>query len=264
MTRKTPTKKRMVKENQNTPCKRTPIKESKMTPTRGRFNLSTSQGKKMFTTILRGSKLGWGYFLRARPDTYADLDMWMIKTWGSSQPETRRGFHLNQLKKNYITELKSRYEQVYDTKHILNNEVGTIFARAFACELHGGIEVDWEDFAHHRSSHYRGSSSTNTTMKSEGTSHIEIPARTSVVTKKFAKQRATLTEKHEERLLSCIASLQTRMQALLTDLEEVSSSEVAAKKQFTSISNTYELITETIQHSESDVLKEELKELERF
>ena len=80
MTRKTPTKKRMVKENQNTPCKRTPIKESKMTPTRGRFNLSTSQGKKMFTTILRGSKLGWGYFLRARPDTYADLDMWMIKT----------------------------------------------------------------------------------------------------------------------------------------------------------------------------------------
>ena len=262
MTRKTPTKKKMVKENQNTPCKerkRTPIKESKMTPTRGRFKVSTSQGKKMFTTILRGIKLGWGYFLRARPDTYEDLDMWMIKTWGSSQPETRRGFHLNQLKKDYISELKSRYEQVYDTTHIVNNEVGTVFARAFACELHGGIEVDWEDFAHHRSSHYRGSSSTNTTMKSEGTSHIEIPARTSVVTKKIAKQRATLTEKHEERLLCCIASLQTRMQALLTDLEEVSSSEMAAEKQFTSISNTYEWITTTIQHSESDVLKEELK-----
>ena len=83
-------------------------------------------------------------------------------------------------------------------------------------------------------------------MKSEGTSHIKIPARTSVVTKKFAKQRPTLIEKHEERLLSCIASLQTRMQALLTDLEEVSSSEMAAEKQFTSISNTYEWITTTI------------------
>ena len=153
------------------------------------------------------------------------------------------------MKKDYITELKSRYEQVYDTKHILNNEVGTVFARAFACELHGGIEVDWEDFAHHRSSHYRGSSSTNTTMKSEGTSHIEEPVRTSVVTKKFGKQRATLIEKHEERLLSCIASLQTRIQALVTDLEEVSSSEMATEKQFTSISNTYEWITTTIQHS---------------
>ena len=98
----------------------------------------------------------------------------MIKTWGSSQPETRRGFHLTQLiQKDYITELKSRYEQVYDTKHILNNEVETVFALAFACELHGGMEVYWEDFAHHRSSHYRGSSSTNTTMKSEGTSHMK-------------------------------------------------------------------------------------------
>ena len=95
MTRKTPTKKKMVKENQNTPCKerkRTPIKENKMTPTRGRFKLCTSQGKKMLTTILPGTKLGWGYFLRARPDTYEDLDMWIIKTWVSSQPEKRRGF----------------------------------------------------------------------------------------------------------------------------------------------------------------------------
>ena len=65
-------------------------------------------------------------------------------------------------------------------------------------------------------------------MKFEGTSHIEIPGKTSVFTKKIAKERETLTEKHKERLLRCIASLQTRMQALLTDLEEVSSSEVAA------------------------------------
>ena len=53
--------------------------------------------------------------------------------------------------------------------------------------------------------------------------------------------------------------MQTRMQALLADLEEVSSSEMVAEKQFTSISNTYEWITATIQHSENDVLKEELK-----
>ena len=75
--------------------------------------------------------------------------MWMIKTWGSSQPKTRRGFHLNQLKMDYIIELKSRYEQVYDTKHILHNEVGTVFARAFACEVQVGINVDWEDFNCH-------------------------------------------------------------------------------------------------------------------
>ena len=159
-----------------------PIKESKMNPTRGRLKFSTTQGKKMYTKILRGTKLGWGYFFHARLDTYEDLDIWMMKTWGSSQLETRRGFHLTQLRKDYITELKSRHEQVYDTKLVLNNEVGTVFARAFACELHDGIEVDWEDFAHNRLSHYRGSSSTNTTMKSEGTYHIEIPARTSVLT----------------------------------------------------------------------------------
>ena len=262
MTRKTPTKKKMVTDYVITPCKerkRTPIKESKMTPTKGRSKFSATQGKKVHTNILRGSKLGWGYFLRARPDTYEDVDMWMKQTWGSSQPESRRGFHLTQLKKDYIIELKSRYEQVYDTKHILNNEVGFVFARAFACELHGGIEVDWEDFAHHRSSHYRGSSSTNTTMKFEGTSHIEIPTRTSVLTQTRAKQKATLTEKHEERLLRCIASMQTKMQALLADLEEVSSGEMATEKQFTSMSNTYEWIASTIQNSESDVLKEELK-----
>ena len=46
---------------------------------------------------------------------------------------------------------------------------------------------------------------------------------------------------------------------MLTDLEEVSSSEMAADKQFTSILNTYEWITATIQHSKSDVLKEVLK-----
>ena len=82
-------------------------------------------------------------------------------------------------------------------KHVLNRYVGTVFARAFACELHGGIEVDWEDFAHHRSSHYRGSSSSKTTMKSEGTSHIEILARTPIMNEHIAKQRVTMIEKQE-------------------------------------------------------------------
>ena len=49
------------------------------------------------------------------------------------------------------------------------------------------------------------------------------------------------------------------MQALLADFEEVSSGEMAAEKQFTSMSNTYEWIASTIQNSDSDVLKEELK-----
>ena len=107
MTRKTPTEKKMVIENVNTPCKerkRTPgIKESKMTPTKGRLKFLTTQGKKMYTNILRGTKVGWGYFCCARPNTYEDLDMWMMKTWGSSQPKTRRGFHITQLKKDYVT-----------------------------------------------------------------------------------------------------------------------------------------------------------------
>ena len=65
----------------------------------------------------------------------------------------------------------------------------------------------------------------------------------------------------EERLLRCIASMQTKMQALLAELEEVSSGEMATEKQFTSMSNTYKWIASTIQHSESDVLKELEKEL---
>ena len=65
--------------------------------------------------------------------------------------------------------LKTRYERVYDTKQIINNEVGTVFAHAFACEVHGGIDVDWENFNRHRYTHYGGSSSTNTVLKSEGT-----------------------------------------------------------------------------------------------
>ena len=97
---------------------------------------------------------------------FEELDMWMMKTWGSSQPDSRRGFHISRLKKDYIIKLKTQYEIFYDTKQVINNEVGTVFAHAFACEVQGGIEVDWEDFAHHRSSHYRGSSSTNSTMKS--------------------------------------------------------------------------------------------------
>ena len=96
-----------------------------------------------------------------------------MKTWGSSQPDSKRGFHNSCVKKDYISILKSRYEQVNDTKHVPKNEVGSVFAHAFPCELHGGIEVGWEDFARHRSSHCRGSSSTNIILKSEGTVRIQ-------------------------------------------------------------------------------------------
>ena len=50
------------------------------------------------------------------------------------------------------------------------------------------------------------------------------------------------------------------MQALLTDLEEVTLGEMVAKKQFSSLTTTYKWIASKIQNSESDVLKE-LKEL---
>ena len=68
-----------------------------------------------------------------------------------------------------------RYEHIYDAKQIMNNEVGTVFACAFAYEIQVGINIDWEEFNCHRSAHYRGSSSANTIVKFEGTSLVEIP-----------------------------------------------------------------------------------------
>ena len=81
MTKNTPTHQTMDQEKVKTSCKQrkwTPIKEIKKTPTRKRSNISTTQGKKMNTTILQGIKLGWGYFRHAQPDTYEDLDMWIM------------------------------------------------------------------------------------------------------------------------------------------------------------------------------------------
>ena len=138
MTRRTPIKKTLVKEKVKTPVKerkRTPIKESKKTPTRERVMNSSTQRKKMCHSIIRDTPLGWSYFLRARPDVYEELREWLIKTWGSPHPDTRRGFHISGLKKEYVNLLKTRYEHVYDTNQICNNEVGTVFARAFAYEV---------------------------------------------------------------------------------------------------------------------------------
>ena len=101
--------------------------------------------------------------------------------------------------------------------------MGTIFARAFACEVQGGIDVDWEDFNRHQSEHYRGSSSTNTGLKSSGTSHVDIPATTPIHQVQYAKLRVTMTEKHEQMMASCITSMGSRIQALLADLEVVKS-----------------------------------------
>ena len=61
-------------------------------------------------------------------------------------------------------------------------------------------------------------------------------------------------------MLCSIAARKTRMQALLSDLEEVTLGEMVAKKQFSSLTTTYKWIASKIQNSESDVLKE-LKEL---
>jgi hypothetical protein len=262
MTRRTPIKKTLMKEKVKTPVKegrRTPMKESKKTPTRERVMNSSTQRKKMYQSISRDTPLGWNYFLRARPDVYPELREWLLKTWGSAHPDTRRGFHMSGLKREYINLLKTRYEHVYDTNQITNNEVGTVFARAFACEVQGGIDVNWEDFNRHRSEHYKGSSSTNTGLKSSGTSHVDIPATTPVQQVLEAKVRATMTEKHEQMMAGCIASMSSRIQALLADLEAVKSAEIQAEKKFSSIKTTYEWIASTIQNSESEVLKEELK-----
>ena len=88
---------------------------------------------------------------------------------------------------------------------------------------------------------------------------MDIPATTPVHQVQSAKLRATMTEKHEQMIASCIASMSSRIQALLVDLEAVKSAEIQAEKQFSSIKTTYEWIALTIQNSESEVLKEELK-----
>ena len=49
------------------------------------------------------------------------------------------------------------------------------------------------------------------------------------------------------------------MQALLADLEEVTSGAMATEKQFSFLTTTYEWIASKLQNYESDVLKEELK-----
>ena len=139
MTRRTPIKKTLVKEKVKTPVKerkRMAIKESKKTPTRETWVMSSStQRKKMCDSIIRDTPLGWRYFLIAQPEVYEELRNWLIKTLGSPHLDTRRGFHISGLKKEYVNLLKTRYEHVYDTNQIGNNEVGTIFARAFACEV---------------------------------------------------------------------------------------------------------------------------------
>ena len=79
----------------------------------------------------------------------------------------------------------------------------------------------------------------NTGWKSSGTSHVDIPATTLVHEVQFAKIRATMTEKHEQMMAGCIASMSSRIQALLVDLEVIKSGEIQAEKQFSSIKTTY-------------------------
>ena len=96
----------------------------------------------MCTSVLRGTKLGWGYFLRACPEIYEEVREWMMKMWGSLQPETRRGFHIGCLKE-YVSPFKKQYETIYAIEHVTNNEVGTIFPHPFAFEVQGNIDVVW-------------------------------------------------------------------------------------------------------------------------
>ena len=63
-----------------------------------------------------------------------------------------------------------------------------------------------------------------------------------------------MTEKHEQMMAGCIASMSSRIQALLADLEAVKSTEIQAEKKFSSIKITYKWIASTIQNLESDVL----------
>ena len=59
--------------------------------------------------------------------------------------------------------------------------------------------------------HYRGSSSTNTGVKSEGNSLVEIPPRTLFHHVQIAKVRATITKKQEHMILSCVSVMKSRI-----------------------------------------------------
>ncbi|MCO5596278.1 hypothetical protein L7F22_050339 [Adiantum nelumboides] len=99
----------------------------------------------------QGAKLGFNFFLRARPKTHSELNEWLSSTWGSSHPTTRRGFHISSLNNDLQEEFYKLYKKVYQTDTIINNEVGTVFARAFFASQQRGIEVDWDDFVQYRS-----------------------------------------------------------------------------------------------------------------
>ena len=69
----------------------------------------------------------------------------MVQTWGSSQLTSRRGLHISGLKSGLREEFDKVYNRVYQSTSITNNEVGTVFARAFAAAQQGTIDVDWID-----------------------------------------------------------------------------------------------------------------------
>ena len=100
----------------------------------------------------------------------------------------------------------------------------------------------------------------NVGLKSQDTSHIETLVRRLVPYKLNAKAKVTLLEKQKEFLLNWIVPItKSRIRQLRTNLIEVTSGKIAAEKQFSSISATYDRIALTMQNSRSNVLEEELK-----
>ncbi|MCO5609572.1 hypothetical protein L7F22_063802 [Adiantum nelumboides] len=138
------------------PSKKSPLRSKlQTTPEKRSRGKAKSKEKKIEHTCShkfpQGAKLGFNFFLRARPETHSKLNEWLSSTWGSLHPTTRRGFHTSSLNNDLQEELYKLYKKVCQTDTIINNEVGTVFARAFSASQQGGIEVDWDDFVQHRS-----------------------------------------------------------------------------------------------------------------
>lgn len=232
----------------------------------------SKEQKIVYTSSLefpRGAKLGWNFFLRARPETHPELNEWLSSTWGSSHPTTRRGFHISGLKKDSQDKFYKLYKKVYQTDTIINNEVGTVFARAFASSHQGGIEVDWDDFAQHRYAFQRGGSSS---VKLEDLDPLKIahtPCKTESHSceglQRDGLQKYEMTESQLHAMLTCKSRVEVRNHSLEEVLEAACRSEMEAAKKCSSITSTSDWILSTIQNSQSEVFKTELqKEIEKI
>ena len=256
---------RMKKQVKNSPAKRSGVRKTPAKASPTKMKLEGNEGKKKVKSeatgslmVPRGSRLGWNFFLRARPDTHSELNEWMEQTWGSSQPTSRRGFHISGLKPAFREDFDQIYYKVYQSTSITNNEVGTVLARAFAAAEQANIDVDWDSFCQHRSTFQRGS-----VAKSEDSEPLKnelTPAKTESYSGGQASHKIQMTDAQVEAVLKWKMRLESSNQCLEQQLEAAAALEKDAQEKYSSIAGTCAWIQKKIISTDKELLKTELEE----